>query len=493
MPSPYIEGLDGDFFVQTARSENWSHLDCLAIADLPLPLGELVNVYCSGFRKGTVRVVGQIRGDPGVGTTTITRPLSSTVNWLFENRCPFEGLVTWACDGSREIPENYEVAVVVFNVNPTQVSIAAPVVRERGEDVRIDTPAEVSYTGLYLVYHLSVNVVTISNTAPANGIVFLPEACESKCASARGACAEGYMALDGTLYDSEVKYATTGVNWEQTTTDPFEDGGDAGPLVVFPLYDGHRVIVGRISTSTHLGAEVAISENWGVTWSNVDVSALVGQIFGRNGLFRYGGRVWAALSGGYIYMSSDLGDTWTLQDSGTVTDNLNGIVMYNLETGYAVGDANAFLYTVNGSDWYARTGPFDGVNLLSVAVNDKGDVFVGATDGNLYRSEDGGQNWLQTDGVTAGAWRQFGIGSIDWIAFDEETRYFGFLIYNPPTGAGTVYRSINGGATWRAPATGQVGQWNSGLNSGHICDQNHAFVVGETHSGNTLIAQIEPS
>ena len=493
MASPYIEGLDGDFFVQTARSENWSHLDCLMVADLPLPLGDLTNIYCPGFRKGQVRTVGQIRGDPGTGTTTLTRPLSGTVNWLFENRCSFEALITWACEGSREIPENFEVAAVLFGVNPTQPSISAPVVRERGDDVRIDVPVEVSYTGIYLVYHLSVNVVTVSNTAAANGIVFLPEACETKCASARDGCSEGYMALDGTLYDSEVKYTTTGTSWAQTASDPFEDGGDAGPIVVFPTWDGHRVIVGRISVSTHLGAEISYSEDWGATWTDVDVSAVVGQVIGRNGLFRYGGRIWAACSGGYIYMSSDLGNTWTLQESGTIATDLNAICMYSLEAGYAVGDSNGFLYTVNGSDWYARTGPAAGVDLLSVAVNDKGDVFVGAADGNLYRSDDGGQNWLQTDGVTAGAWLSFGAGSIDWIAFDEETRYFGFLIYNTADPLGTVYRSINGGATWRAPATGQTGSWNSGLNAGHICDQNHAFVVGEAHGGSTMVAQVEPS
>jgi len=493
MSSSFVESLDGDLFVQETMADNWEHLDCITVADLPLPLGDLTNIYCPDpARKGGVVAAGQIRGDPGQGTTTIDQPLGTTQNWLFERRCAFNGLVTWACDGQRGIPENFEVAAVLFDVNPTQPSIAAPVVRERGENVRILTPLEVSYTDLRLVYHLAVNVLTVSNTAAANGITFLPEQCAGKCSGARDACDEGYITLDGTLYDSEVKFATTGVNWAQTATDPFQEGGDSTSPVVFTLWDGHRVVVARMSASTHLPAEISYSEDWGTTWTDVDVGNVVGAVFGRNGLVSYGGRLYGAVSDGRIYMSRDIGDSWTLQEVGTTVEDLSGIAMLSTEVGYAVGDNNAFLYTTNGLDWYARVGPTVGVNLLSVAVNADGDVFVGAADGSVYRSDDGGQNWLQRDGVTAGAWQTFGVGSIDWIGFDSDTRYFGYLVYNTAAPVGTIYRSINGGATWRAPTTGQVGNWNSGLNAVHICDQNHAFAVGEAHDGNTMIAAVSP-
>jgi hypothetical protein len=89
----------------------------------------------------------------------------------------------------------------------------------------------------------------MTNTAAANGIAFLPEQCASKCATGRDPCDEGYMALDGTLYDSEVKYTTDGTTWTQTTTDPFDEGGDSGPVIIFTTNDGHRVVVGRISAS----------------------------------------------------------------------------------------------------------------------------------------------------------------------------------------------------------------------------------------------------
>jgi photosystem II stability/assembly factor-like uncharacterized protein len=218
------------------------------------------------------------------------------------------------------------------------------------------------------------------------------------------------------------------------------------------------------------------------------VGAIVGQTI--NDLCDYGGYAWAACSGGYIYLSQDTGDSWTVASSAATTEDLNGIVMYSSAVGYAVGDNNAFLYTLNGEDWYTRTGPAVGVNLLSVAVNDDGVIFVGAADGAIYRSEDYGQNWLDQD-EAAGYWRDFGVGSIDWIGFDPDARYFGWLIYNDGDGLGHIYRSINGGATWTAPS-GQTGTWNSGLNDGFICGTNMAYFVGEVHSGTTLVAQATP-
>jgi len=469
MPN-FLESIEGDIFVQETSRANWLHLDCAQGGALPLPLGDLTPVYCrSQSEKAQVVIAGKIRGDPALGTTTIDQPLATTVNWLFERRCAFPVLFTLACEGEPAIPENFQVGAVVV-------------------------PAELSYDTVLLLYRIAVNEVAVSNTAAANGVVFLPEACGTKCGNPRGACEEGYIALDGTLYDSEVKKTTTGVNWTQTPADPFEEGGDSSSPVTLNLWDSHRAFVARISASVWRPAEISYTEDSGDSWTNVDVGNVVGAFFGRNGLVYSNGRLFAAVSGGLIYDSRDIGDTWVLRSNGTAAgfQNLNAITMESLETGYAVGDVNTFLYTVNGEDWFSRTGPAVGVNLLSVAINLSGDVFVGAADGNIYRSEDGGQTWLQTDNLTPGAWRSFGVGSVDWIGFDK-SGMFGFVLFNTAEPRGTIFRTFNQGATWgTSTISGQTGTWNSGLNAMHICDQNNAYVVGEAHAGNTFIAQIGP-
>lgn len=298
------------------------------------------------------------------------------------------------------------------------------------------------------------------------------------------------MAMDALsvgAYAAEIKYTVdSGATWVITDGDPFYYGiGDVSDILVIETATGHRVIVSQGSAQVGEYAEISYSEDYGANWWSVWVGTTLSQTI--QALCHYGGKLWAAASAGYIYGSDDLGDNWTTQEDGTEAPGitLNDIVMYSLQVGYAVGDTNTFLYTSNGSEWYSRTGPSaTNANLLSVAVNDKGHVFVGAADGNLYVSEDGGQTWATR--------RAFGAGSVDWVGFDEIHRYFGGLIWNDGgTDIGTLFRSIDGGASWSAPS-GQAGEWNSILNGGFICDQNNMFVVGEQHDGTTLVAKASP-
>lgn len=490
--SDFIEGLDGDFYSQFRFRDPFEHEECVEMGDIPDQQGDFTNVFCPDpLRKSRVVVDGKLQGDPPTNATTIRIPVSHSGNSLITANCEFQGFIGWACDGLRSIVDNFQSGMVLLGLRRTDSPIGAPVVQSRGANTRLEGTVNLAFDSRHFIYFLQVNPVTMTNIANANSIVMLPEQCESKCAAARDLCTEGYMGLDGTLYDSEVKYTTDGTSWAQTTVDPFDEGGDTGDIVIFTLHNRHRAVVARESQSVWAPAEVAWTTDWGVTWTNVDVGAVAAQVI--TAMVMKGGWIYAACTGGDIYRSKDMGSQWEQVATGVTLQNLQGIAMQDKVTGYAVGNNNAFLYTTNGDDWYARVGPAVGVNLLSVAVNAAGDVFVGAADGNLYRSEDSGQNWIDVNGAAGGVWHAFGTGSIDKVKFDEDTGYFGGLIFNSEAPLGTFYRSFDGGASWREEGDGVAGVWNSGLTDFYICDQNHFYVVGNVHGTTTGVWKVTPA
>lgn len=494
--SDFVLAGEGDFFSQEEWAEAFEHVICVDVADIPLPKGDLTPQYCPDpARKGKFKMYTQVRGEPAMPTTTLSMPLSTAgANYLLDLDCTINGWITYNCDGSRGDPENYQLGVLLYGMVVSNSSILAEAVA-RGPDQEdvIDTNAELGFQDRLLFYQIAFAVQGLDNTANANAIEFLPKTCETHCTDARGLCEEGYMALDGTLYNSEIKKTHNGgADWAPCPTDPFMyGGGDASDIVLVTTATGHRAIISRGSEQHGEPAEVAISTDWGVTWAQVDVGAMFGPAWGQyiTRMFYWGGKIWAVCgagpaAGGYVYRSDDLGDTWTLLEAGVETnETLNDICMYSFDDGYAVGDNNAFLFTTDGDDFNLRVGPALGVNLLSVRVNEKGHVFVGAADGTLYVSEDAGVTWTTR--------RAFGAGSIDRIEFDLSLRYVGVLIHNTGDPIGTAYRSHDGGATWQAPV-GQAGAWNAGLNDIFICDQNNFFVVGNTFNGTTFVAKATP-
>lgn len=484
MADEFIKRGQGNLFVQDDITEPFELLTCTGVADVNKPVGASTPKYDPDIeRSGKWVIAGTVEGEADLGSTTLTRPLSSVYNALLSWRCAKPALITYVCEGSRTSPANYMLAFLLMDALPSDSVLESPVAREPGDDERVLTNAPITYQDRIELHNVKLIPIAVTNTAAANGVVFLPELCASDCGTAgRTLCEVGIAGLDGTQYNSEIKVTLdNGVTWTQTAADPFTyDGGNAGKPVFFEISGGERIIVPRISTALGEYAEVSYTEDRGVTWTNVYVGTVSDQFILK--LRKYRGKVWAACTGGYIYVSTDMGGTWTAQSAGTATaQQLNDIVMYSDRVGYAVGTNNAFVYTVDGATWAAGTGPAALTNLHSVAVNTLGHVFVGAADGAVYVSTDGGTTWALR--------RDFGIGIVQCIEFQSSNLYVGWLIYNTGAPVGTVYRTIDGGATWYAP-TGQVGAFNSGMNDLHICDANSIFVVGEAHGGLTYIAKV---
>jgi photosystem II stability/assembly factor-like uncharacterized protein len=469
--SDFITSGEGNFFVQLDRTVRFDWLTCSGVNDVDMPRGDsTVQTTADPLRSGQFKIDGFIRGTPGAGTYSLVKPLATVYNFLIEQRCDFVGRINWVCRGTRQEPSNYEIAAILHGSEPDRSRIRNPVAGTQDADARVGTEMDISFTGIQMVYPISLLRNSLTNTNDAYAVKFLPEQCDSRCGPGRGACMYGAIGLDGGVYayDSEIKITQDGgVNVAEAAADPYTYGGITRTLQIVENVNGPRIIVFRGVAVSGFPAECAYSEDHGATWTNVTVGAVGMQYFLASAF--NGANLFATTNDGYIYRSRDLGATWAVVEAGVITANdIVAITFADDNKGYAVGESNIFMVTTNGgSTWAAVTGPSAGVNLLSVACNDKGHVFVGNNAAEIWVSRDYGATWTRIIDHAA--------GSIDWIEFDPEFKYVGAYIWNDATPDGLLYRSEDGGASW-ALVPGMPA--NDGLNAGHICDPNNIVVVG---------------
>jgi len=491
MSEEYILNAEGNFFLQDDLSEVFEWITCTGVGDIALPQGDKTPLYCpKPLHSGEYEIVGFVTGDIGAGTYSLEKPLASVWNVLIELKCQFQGRVNWVCRGSRVDPLNYEVAALLLKSDFNTKGISNPVRTPEGTSARVNTTGGVNFTHLMMIYRLNISRHTLTNPMVGLGVYFLPQQCEDRAGDARDVLQVGIIGCiladeEGYLYESEIKKTFDGSTWAAVGTDPYAYGGGTKALWIFETVDGMKFLVFRMTPVVGHGPECAYSTDLGDSWTNVEMDPVHG--IGINACDLAAAKVVAVGTLGRIYTSMDQGANWTIAVAGELgTETLRDVNFYNKRQGYAVGDSARFLYTENGAvNWFAGTCALAaGADLLSVATNMKGHVFVTTNDGRVLVSEDEGDNWdTRLD---------MGAGTIPWIKFDWEADYVGWLIHNPAVGRGQIYRSEDGGASWQQ-ITGMP--LNLGLNWGHIGDQNKVIVVGndEPLDENIFVASTSPT
>lgn len=206
---------------------------------------------------------------------------------------------------------------------------------------------------------------------------------------------------------------------------------------------GTRIVV--VSPGSGEGihyADITAFLNSTETWTKVQTGLTLPTGAPRDLFVLNSANIWIVGAGGYIYKSTDITAGVVAQSAGSATTQpLNAIHGADALNLVAVGDSNAVVRTTNGGvTWAAVTGPAVGVVLNTVWVRSKDEWFVGAANGNLYYTRDGGTTW------TLKAFSGSGAGAVNDIVFSTPT--VGYMAHNTAALVGRILRTINGGQSW---------------------------------------------
>ena len=257
---------------------------------------------------------------------------------------------------------------------------------------------------------------------------------------------------DGTT----VLLATDGINTFSTQITGFfrstDDGATFAGVTGLPagastdsiVSDGSSFYVAVPIASANRG--VYKSTDGGATWA--DVSGPFANDAVRN-LAVSGGSVFAYVSGEGVYRSDDAGATWALKNSGLSGSFFGKIFATPSALIASAGGDTVYRSTDNGETWAATTGHAVskfGIELLSMAEDGDGVVYLGDEHAGLSVSTDGGATWTpDSDGLPRSS---VCIGRVQSLLVKDDMVYVGNgdgdgLFQTAILGAGTPGDSVD--------------------------------------------------
>jgi photosystem II stability/assembly factor-like uncharacterized protein len=199
------------------------------------------------------------------------------------------------------------------------------------------------------------------------------------------------------------------------------------------------------------------SMDFGVSWDTVN-----GLPYAGGWCFDFSDSILVAGSFGWgISLSSDLGNTWTIPDSGIISnENVHVIIKHKnyVFAGTVVNDNGVLRSSDNGRSWIPVNNGLPIGSFISLASNGN-DLYTGmASNGEVFRSTDDGMSWFYSgNGLPSNS-------HIAALAVKESNVYAGI-----GSGEG-VYYSSDSGENWaKISASTSIGQvWTLALDDSNI-------------------------
>jgi photosystem II stability/assembly factor-like uncharacterized protein len=168
-----------------------------------------------------------------------------------------------------------------------------------------------------------------------------------------------------------------------------------------------------------------------------------------------GSRMVAVGEFGHILLSEDRGESWTQAASVPTRNTLVGVTFIDNQTGFAVGHAATILKTIDGGqNWTLQNNERNGETpLFAVYFADAQNGIAVGGFSYTFETSNGGQTWSQRT-LVEDSYDDFHLN--DLFADKKGNVYI-------PAEFGTVYKSVDRGRNWEAIETGYDGSFWGGL------------------------------
>lgn len=492
MSNPYIAGQASVWHQRYGPNTKPVYMGCHAVTGLEESFGALTRYWCPDpARVGKYLPAGSSTDAPDPPSATVETSLKSVLDELEKADCRGSLFFHKVCGGRRDLFTNWERSFAMHKYHKESDSYEDLASRSPEDETQSTLSAD--FTAEDLLKFVELNTARQDNACVGDLLAIAAcgtSKCADDCSGAKAEC-ETLIAvgtpLTGSAADKACLLLSTdgGVTWTPAAADPFLGDEDISAVVCVELdASTNRIIVARGTTDAGNPAEIAYSDDWGVSWTLVDVGALDGQyVLESEGLFaldRY--HVWLVATDGYVYFSEDAGVTWSTQEAGAATAEDLRCIMFDTDalTGYAVGDNNAVLKSQDGGLlWTLLTGPAGQATdeIYALHLLDPDHVWIGYNDGELWYTDDGGVTWGERIwGLTA--------GEIQDIVFVHPLE--GYLIHDTAAPIGSLWRTIDGGWTWQRVLPAIT---NAGYNALLACGHNHVMIVGNVQGTTPVIVK----
>lgn len=480
----YTSKENGALFLQpNGPNTQPIYVACFDVDEITESFGSVNPLYCID-ENGEYKVVGTTQDPPDITTFTLGTYTGRRKEELEKEaaKCPMPMYLVLRECGRADLFDNF-VRVAIIDIRKLQSRTLAGWVR-RAEDVEVMTTFEVAAAppildGLRLSGY-EQNVPGLNDAAL--GLSFCNEQqCAGPCGDAMGLCEDGFYGTTApALGTASFINTSDGINWLTASGTPFTTDESISGTTCFKMdRNTTRKVVARGTTDAGNPAEIAYTDDDGVTFTNVDVGSVNGQYAPNiHSLFSLNKRfVVCGMDDGYIYLSNDGAITWAAIHSGSLsTGAVNAIWFKDEFTGIAVMAGDEILLTNDGGESWTLVTTGSGSDLATVNYNGLY-WWIGTNMGELFYSIDG-LTWTERE-----AWAGQGSGVIQAVHFAN--KFIGCMTHNVG-GSGYLLMTVDGGYNWSRLTIPS----NNGLYDVHMCASDLAFVSGLTTSNTDLILRV---